>query len=113
ECGWFFARVRTKQCPTPLAFLRLPPAMTSPPARTHHRQNDRRSGPNAGSTPSPASIAYAMLEAQNAIRARVGIRPPVWSGQLTQVAQDWTVGKLPLGTTGRDQGEERARGCYL
>ena len=30
-----------------------------------------------------------MLDAHNAIRARVGVPPLVWSDQLTQVAQDW------------------------
>ena len=38
---------------------------------------------------SPASIAQAMLDAHNAIRARVGVPPLVWSDQLAQVAQDW------------------------
>ena len=38
---------------------------------------------------SPASIAEAMLDAHNAIRARVGVPPLVWSDQLAQVAQDW------------------------
>ena len=30
-----------------------------------------------------------MLDAHNAIRARVGVPPLVWSDQLAQVAQDW------------------------
>ena len=38
---------------------------------------------------SSASIAQAMLDAHNAIRARVGVPPLVWSDQLAQVAQDW------------------------
>ena len=38
---------------------------------------------------SPASMAQAMLDAHNAIRARVGVPPLVWSDQLAQVAQDW------------------------
>ncbi len=37
---------------------------------------------------SPASIAQAMLDAHNAIRARVGVPPFVWSGQL-EVVQEW------------------------
>jgi pathogenesis-related protein 1 len=31
----------------------------------------------------------AMLDGHNAIRARVGVPPLVWSDQLAQVAQDW------------------------
>jgi pathogenesis-related protein 1 len=38
---------------------------------------------------SPAPITQAMLDAHNAIRARVGVPPFVWSDQLAQVAQDW------------------------
>jgi uncharacterized protein YkwD len=30
-----------------------------------------------------------MLEAHNAIRARMGVPPLIWSDQLAQVAQDW------------------------
>ena len=33
--------------------------------------------------------SQAMLEAHNAIRARVGVPPLVWSDQLAEVAQDW------------------------
>jgi pathogenesis-related protein 1 len=42
--------------------------------------------------PSPAaatSIEQQMLDAQNAVRARVGVRPLVWSDKLTRVAQEW------------------------
>jgi hypothetical protein len=38
---------------------------------------------------SPASIAQAMLDAHNAIRARMGVPALVWSDQLAQVAQHW------------------------
>jgi pathogenesis-related protein 1 len=38
---------------------------------------------------SSASIAQSMLDAHNAIRARVGVPPLVWSDQLAEVAQDW------------------------
>ena len=34
-------------------------------------------------------MAQEMLDAHNAIRARVGVPPLVWSDQLAQVAQDW------------------------
>ena len=37
-----------------LHLRRLPPAMASPPARTHHRHGDRRSGPDAGSSRPPS-----------------------------------------------------------
>ena len=38
---------------------------------------------------SSASIAQGTLDAHNAIRARVGVPPLVWSDRLVQVAQDW------------------------
>ena len=37
----------------------------------------------------PRSMPQAILEAHNAIRARVGVPPLVWSHQLAEVAQDW------------------------
>jgi len=37
----------------------------------------------------PQSIEQEMLAAHNAIRARVGERPLVWSPQVAAVAQDW------------------------
>ena len=51
-----------------------------------------RDPPNGGPLASPVegqppSIPQAMLEAHNAIRARVP--PLVWSGQLAKAAQDW------------------------
>ena len=36
-----------------------------------------------------APLSQAMLNAHNAIRARVGVPPLVWSEQLAEVAQDW------------------------
>ena len=50
---------------------------------------------NGGPSASPVqgqprqSISKAMLEAHNAIRARAGVPPLVWSDQLAEVAQDW------------------------
>ena len=38
---------------------------------------------------SSTPMSQAMLDAHNAIRARVGVPPLVWSDQLAQVAQDW------------------------
>ena len=35
------------------------------------------------------SIPQAMLDAHNAVRARIGLPPLVWSPQLAGVAQDW------------------------
>jgi len=35
------------------------------------------------------SPSQAMLDAHNAVRARVGVPPLVWSAQLADVAQDW------------------------
>ena len=40
-------------------------------------------------TPPTQSLAQEMLAAHNAIRARVGERPLVWSPQVAAVAQDW------------------------
>jgi uncharacterized protein YkwD len=37
----------------------------------------------------PTSLTLAMLDAHNAIRARVGVPPLVWSAGLAEVAQDW------------------------
>ena len=51
--------------------------------------------PNGGPYAAPVevqprqSISQAMLDAHNAIRARVGVPPLVWSDQLAEVAQDW------------------------
>ena len=51
--------------------------------------------PNGGPSVSPVqgrpppSMPQAMLDAHNAIRARVGVPPLVWSDQLAGVAQDW------------------------
>lgn len=44
------------------------------------------SGPGDGP---PASLAREMLNAHNAVRARVGDPPLVWSAQLAAVAQEW------------------------
>jgi pathogenesis-related protein 1 len=38
---------------------------------------------------SPGSLARAMLDAHNAVRARVGVPPLEWSPQLAAVAQSW------------------------
>src|SRR3954451_20897809 len=35
------------------------------------------------------SVSQAMLDAHNAIRARIGLAPLVWSPQLARVAQEW------------------------
>lgn len=36
-----------------------------------------------------SSLEKQMLDAQNAVRARVGVRPLVWSEKLAHVAQEW------------------------
>jgi uncharacterized protein YkwD len=38
---------------------------------------------------SPASLAQRMLQAHNAIRARVGLRSFTWSPELARYAQEW------------------------
>jgi pathogenesis-related protein 1 len=35
------------------------------------------------------SMSQAMLDAHNAVRARVGVPPLIWSDRLATVAQDW------------------------
>jgi pathogenesis-related protein 1 len=47
---------------------------------------------------SPTSLALAMLNAHNAIRARVGVPPLVWSADLTDVAQDWAYHLIATGS---------------
>jgi uncharacterized protein YkwD len=37
----------------------------------------------------PQSLPQAMLDAHNAVRAKVGVPPLIWSDQLAQVAQEW------------------------
>jgi uncharacterized protein YkwD len=37
----------------------------------------------------PSSLARAMLETHNAVRARVGVPPLAWSAQLAATAQNW------------------------
>ena len=57
---------------------------------------------------SPASIVQAMLDAQNAIRARVGVRRS--SGrQLSRVAQDWANHLIATGSFGHRP--SRVDGC--
>ncbi len=48
-------------------------------------------GPPAppGRDGAPVSLGQAMLDAHNAVRARVGVPPLVWSTQLAEVARDW------------------------
>jgi uncharacterized protein YkwD len=47
-----------------------------------------RDPPSAG-VGSQQSLSWAMLDAHNAVRSRVGLSPLVWSAQLAEVAQDW------------------------
>jgi uncharacterized protein YkwD len=37
----------------------------------------------------PQSLPQAMLDAHNAVRAKVGVPPLIWSDQLAEVAQEW------------------------
>jgi pathogenesis-related protein 1 len=45
--------------------------------------------PSSAPAGPPASLARAMLEAHNAVRARVGVPPLAWSAQLATGAQNW------------------------
>src|SRR5689334_12035018 len=49
-------------------------------------------------SPPAQSFAQEMLAAHNAIRARVGERPLVWSAQVAAVAQDWANHLIATGT---------------
>ena len=62
--------------------------------------------------PSPASIAQAMLDAHNAIRARVGVPPLVWSDQLAQVAQDWANHLIATGSFGHRPNNRYGENVY-
>ena len=70
-------------------------ASTSALAQYPYTPYTPRYPPNSGPFALPAqgqprqSISKAMLEAHNAIRARMGVPPLVWSDHLAQVAQDW------------------------
>ena len=61
---------------------------------------------------SPASIAQAMLDAHNAIRARVGVPPLVWSDQLSQVAQDWANHLIATGSFGHRPNNRYGENLY-
>ena len=61
---------------------------------------------------SPASIAQAMLDAHNAIRARVGVPPLVWSDQLAQVAQDWANHLIATGSFGHRPNNRYGENLY-
>jgi uncharacterized protein YkwD len=58
------------------------------PYTPRYRPNDDQYGPQAEGR-SSAAMAQEMLNAHNAIRARVDVSPLIWSDQLVQVAQDW------------------------
>ena len=60
----------------PWGYAPYAPAYRPPPAPSY-------------APPSTQSLAQEMLAAHNAIRARVGERPLVWSPQVAAVAQDW------------------------
>jgi uncharacterized protein YkwD len=49
--------------------------------------------PAAGS-----SVEKQMLDAQNAVRERVGVRPLVWSDKLARIAQEWADRLVKEGT---------------
>ena len=70
-------------------------ASTSALAQYNYAPHTLRYLPSGGQFASPIqgqpppSMPQAMLEVHNAIRARVGVPPLVWSDQLDEVAQDW------------------------
>ena len=61
---------------------------------------------------SPASIAQAMLDAHNVIRARVDVPPLVWSDQLSQVAQDWANHLIATGSFGHRPNNRYGENLY-
>src|ERR1700733_15874653 len=77
-----------------------------------------RYSPNGGSFASPVqghpppSMPQAMLEAHNAIRARVGVPPLVWSDQLAEVAQDWANHLIATGGLSHRQNNRYGENIY-
>jgi uncharacterized protein YkwD len=61
---------------------------------------------------SPASLAQAMLDAHNVIRARVDVPPLVWSDQLSQVAQDWANHLIASGRFGHRPNNRYGENLY-
>jgi len=54
----------------------------------------------SGSAPPPSSLAREMVEAHNAVRARVRVPPLKWSDRLAKVSQDWANTLLTRGQIG-------------
>jgi pathogenesis-related protein 1 len=57
-------------------------------------------------------MAQAMLDAHNAIRARVGVPPLVWSDQLSLVAQDWANPLIATGSFGHRPNNRYGENLY-
>ncbi len=70
--------------PYPPAYGPYPPTRHAPYASPYPAPFGQP-GPGA----SPEALSREMLEAHNAVRARVGVPPLVWSPQLAAVAQNW------------------------
>ena len=60
----------------------------------------------------PASLASAMLQAHNAIRAGVGVPPLVWSAHLAAVAQDWANRLIATGAFAHRPGDPYGENLY-
>jgi pathogenesis-related protein 1 len=58
------------------------------------------------------SIVEAMLDAHNAVRARVGVPPLVWSAQLAKVAQDWANYLVTTGELRHQPGNRYGENLY-
>ena len=61
---------------------------------------------------SPSSLAQAMLNAHNAVRARVGVPPLVWSAQVAGVAQDWANNLIATGAFSHRPGNRYGENLY-
>jgi uncharacterized protein YkwD len=59
------------------------------PGYSSYRVPAAPSAPSYAANAAPASLARAIVDAHNAVRARVGDPPLVWSAQLAAVAQEW------------------------
>ncbi len=65
--------------------------------------------PNAAPAP---SNPRSMLDAHNAVRARVGVPPLVWSGQLAAAAQEWANYLVASGTFSHRTGDRYGENLY-
>ena len=59
-----------------------------------------------------APLSQAMLDAHNAVRARVGVAPLEWSAELAGVAQDWASRLIATGGFGHRPNSQYGENVY-